>query len=56
MLLYNIDIYIWAYHLIGASQAALVLENAAANARGLRDEGSIPGSGRSPEGGRGNLL
>ena len=35
---------------------SLVLKNPPANARDIRDEGSIPGSGRSPEGGHGNLL
>ena len=34
-----------------ASQMALVAENLPANAEDLRDEGSIPGSGRSPGGG-----
>ena len=34
---------------------ALVVKNPPANARDIRDEGSIPGSGRSPEGGHGNL-
>ena len=32
----------------GASQVALVVTNPPANAGDLRDEGSIPGSGRSP--------
>ena len=32
----------------GASQVALVVKNPPANARDLRDVGSIPGSGRSP--------
>ena len=35
---------------------ALVVKNLPANAEDLRDEGSIPGSGRSPEGGNGNPL
>ena len=35
------------------SQVALVVKNLPANAR---DAGSIPGSGRSPGGGKGNLL
>ena len=34
-----------------ASQVALVVKNPPANAGDLRDTGSIPGSGRSPEGG-----
>ena len=33
---------------------ALVVKNLPANARGVRDAGSIPGSGRSPGGGHGN--
>ena len=35
----------------GASQVALVVENLPANAGGIRDGSSIPGSGRSPGGG-----
>ena len=35
---------------------ALVVKNPPANAGHIRDEGSIPGSGRSPGGGRGNPL
>ena len=38
----------------GASQVGLVLENTAANAGDVRDEGSIPGLGRSLGGGHGN--
>ena len=41
---------------IGASQVALVVNNLPANAGYVRDEGSIPGSGRSPEGGHGSPL
>ena len=37
--------YIWA------SRGALVVKNLPANAGDMRDVGSIPGSGRSPEGG-----
>ena len=33
---------------------ALVVKNLPANAGDIRDMGSIPGSGRSPEGGHGN--
>ena len=43
----------------GASQAtkvALVVRNLPANAGDARDLGSIPGLGRSPGGGNGNLL
>ena len=38
----------------GASQVVLVVKNPSANAGDIRDMGSIPGSGRSPEGGHGN--
>jgi len=34
----------------------LVVKNWPANARDVRDAGSIPGSGRSPAGGHGNPL
>ena len=34
----------------------MVVKNLPANARDIRDEGSIPGSGRSPGGGHGNPL
>ena len=34
----------------------LVVKNLSANARGIGDVGSIPGSGRSPGGGNGNPL
>ena len=34
----------------------LVVKDLPANAGDLRDSGSIPGSGRTPEGGHGNLL
>ena len=40
----------------GASQAVLVVKNPPANAGYLRDLGSMPGSGRSPGRGHGNLL
>ena len=35
---------------------ALVIKNTLANTRGVRDASLIPGSGRSPRGGRGNPL
>ena len=35
---------------------ALVVKNLPANAGNIRDEGLIPGSGRSPEGAHGNPL
>ena len=40
----------------GASQVVPVVKNLPANAGDIRDAGSIPGSGRSPEGGHGNPL
>ena len=40
----------------GASQVALVVKNPPANAGDARGTGLIPGSGRSPGGGRGNPL
>ena len=39
-----------------ASQVALVMKNSPAIVGEIRDEGSIPGLGRSPEGGNGNPL
>ena len=39
-----------------ASQVALVLKNPPANAEDTKDTGSIPGLGRSPGVGNGNLL
>ena len=39
-----------------ASQVALVVKSLSVNAGDVRDAGSIPGSGRSPGGGNGNLL
>jgi len=40
----------------GASQMALVVKKLPANARDVRDGGSIPGLGRSPGEGHGNPL
>ena len=40
----------------GASQVALVVKNTPASTGYVRDVGSIPGSGRYPGGGHGNLL
>jgi len=39
---------------MGASQEVLVIKILPASAGGIRDSGSIPGSGRSPGGGHGN--
>ena len=41
---------------VRASQVALVVKNLPPNVRGARDEGLIPGSGRSPGGGRGSPM
>ena len=45
-------------HLSSATEKkeVLVVENAPANAGDVRDEGLIPGLGRSPGGGHGNPL
>ena len=37
---------------IRATQVVLVVKNLPANAGDIRDEGSLPGSGRSPEEGK----
>ena len=50
------SIYIVLITIHRASQVALVVQNSPANARDIRDTGSIPRSGRSPGGGHGNLL
>ena len=39
-----------------ATQVALLVKNPPANTEDIRDEGLVPGSGRSPGGGRGNPL
>ena len=39
---------------VGGSQVALVVKNPSANAGDVRGMGSIPGWGRSPEGGHGD--
>ena len=39
---------------MGDSQAALAVKNLSANARDVRNAGSIPGLGRSPRGAHGN--
>ena len=41
---------------IWVSQVALEVKNLPADARDIRDMGSIPGSGRFPSGGHGNPL
>ena len=42
--------------LLEALQLAVVVKNPPANAGDVREEGSTPGSGRSPGGGHGNPL
>ena len=42
--------------MVGASQVVLDMKNLTASAGDIRDMGSIPESGRSPGGGRGNPL
>ena len=46
----------WIYNDSRAPQVVLVVKNPPANSGDIRDEGSIPGSGRSPGGGHGNPL
>ena len=43
---------IWLIMLVWASQVALVVKNLPATAGDVRDEGSVPRSGRSPGGGK----
>ena len=50
-----INTFAYIYELIwGASQLAIMVKNLSANAGDKRHVGSVPGSGRSPEGGHGN--
>ena len=48
--------YVLPWLLLQASQVALVVKNLPVNAGHVRDLGSIPGLGRSPGEGHGNLL
>ena len=48
--------YSVVHSLYGASQMVLMVKNLPASAGDLRDVGLIPGSGRSPGGGRGHIL
>ena len=45
-----------AYGVNGASQVVLVVKNLPANIGDLKNPALIPGSGRFPGGGHGNLL
>ena len=47
---------LYIYILCGASQVVLVVKDLPANARDIRDPGSIPGLGRPPGGGHGHPL
>ena len=46
----------WLRCMSGVSQVVIVVKNLPANAGDVRDAGSIPELGRSPEGGHGNPL
>ena len=50
------DIFWGSTDFLGASQVALVVKNPPANAAGVREVSSIPGSGRTPGEGNGNTL
>ena len=52
----EVNILNWTQLGLGASQVVLVIKNLPANAGDVRDTGSIPELGRSPEGGHGNPL
>ena len=54
--LHNISVFIDGHCLHKGSPGALVVKNLPANAGGIRDASSIPGSGRSPGEGNGNPL
>ena len=47
-------IYRWCYNIV--TQVVLVVKNPLANAGDIRDTASIPGLGRSPGEGNGNLF
>ena len=51
-----VSYFIYVYTSIWASQVVLVVKNTVATAGEMRDEGSVPGLGRSPGGGHGNPL
>ena len=46
----------FAIHLAGLSKVSLVIKNLPANARDIKDVGSIPGSGRFPKEGHAHPL
>ena len=48
--------YVQHYIVYGPSPKAQLVKNQPVNVEGTRDAGSIPGSGRSPGEGNGNLL
>ena len=49
-------IYIYTHYKIWTSQVALLVKNMPVNTGDVTDVGSIPGLGRSPRGGHGNML
>ena len=51
-----VSYFIYVYTSIWASRVVLVVKNTVASAGEMRDEGSVPGLGRSPGGGHGNPL
>ena len=55
-IIYIYTLYIYIYVYLRASQVVLVVKNQPANAGDLRDAGLIPGLGKSPGRGHGNLL
>ena len=52
----EVNILNWTQLGLEASQVVLVIKNLPANAGDVRDSGLIPGPGRSPGGGHGNLV
>ena len=56
VLIIYMQVEYWAKIFYHRFQLALVIENPPASAGDIGDEGSIPGSGRSPGGGCGNPL
>ena len=54
--IYIVVYYLFVYSVLGISQVVQEVKNLLANAGNIRDEGTIPGLGRSPGGGYGNSL
>ena len=55
-LVYSYPFNRYLLRLVWAFQVVLVIKNPPANAGGIRDMSSIPGSERSPRGGQGSPL